>query len=230
MSNAFETERAPGPIRVLLVDDHPIFRAGIRCVLEAEGDLRVVGEAGSGEEGTELARELRPEVVAMDIAMPGCGGVEATHRIRRHADAPTVVMLTMRPEAGYAVASADAGALGYLTKQCTGAALREALRAAGRGEPCFSPSAMRLLASHRRDQLSRTPMPDPLRLLSSREREVLVRVAEGYTALEIGEQLQISGKTVDTYRHRVMSKLGLSHRSELVRLTLRYGLLTASTS
>ena len=216
------------PIRVLLVDDHAVVRAGLRALLEAEGDITVVGEAGTGEEGVLKAQGLRPDVVLMDLSMPGGGGLEATRRIVALEQVIRVLVLTVHEEEEHLLPVLDAGGSGYVTKQSADHELVEAIRTVASGDPHLYPSSARLLLERfRRRAGSRTPA-DPLHPLSDREREVLVLTAEGFNASEIGQRLGISSKTVDTYRQRLMEKLDLHHRSELVRFALRTGLLAAN--
>jgi two-component system, NarL family, response regulator NreC len=213
----------PKPISVLLVDDHAMFRAGIRALLEAEGRLEVVGEASSGDEAVDLVRELRPDVVVMDLSMPGSNGLEATRRIAALELHTSVLVLTVHAEEEYLVPVVEAGASGYLTKTSADTDLLEAIKVVSRGQVFLPPKATTLLlkqykASESDDAVS-------LKDLSTREQEVLALTAEGFSSREIGKKLFISPKTVDTYRSRIMDKLGLSHRSDLVRFALRVGLL-----
>lgn len=213
------------PIRVLLVDDHAVVRAGIRALLEVEDDLTVVGEAGTGEEGVLKASGLRPDVVLMDLSMPGGGGLEATRRIVELGHGIRLLVLTVHGEEEYMVPVLDAGASGYITKQSADYELVEAIRTVASGNTYLYPPAARLLLQRFRCSRKQGTSADPLHVLSDREREVLTRIAEGFNAPEIGEQLGISATTVDTYRQRGMEKLDLRHRSELVRFALRTGLL-----
>ena len=209
-------------IRVLLADDHAVLRAGLRALLEEEDGIVVVGEAEDGRQAVERAEELRPDVVVMDISMPGTDGLEATRRITSLDSGIRVVVLTMHGEENYLLPVVDAGASGYVTKTRADEDLIEAIRIAARGEVFLYPEATRmLLERYRRGE------EGELERLTERERDVLALTAEGYSSTEIGDKLIISPKTVDTYRSRVMSKLGLTHRSQLVQLALRTGLLRA---
>lgn len=210
-------------IRVVLADDHTIFRAGLRALLEAEMGIEVVGEASTGDEAIELVRELQPDIVVMDLSMPGSGGLEATRRIAALQIPTRVLVLTMHAEQEYLVPVLEAGASGYLTKTTADRKLIDAIRVVARGEVYLPPKATTLLLKEYR--AAGGEAPEALHQLSTREQEVLALTAEGFSSKEIGEKLFISPKTVDTYRARIMEKLGLNHRSELVRFALRAGLL-----
>ena len=210
--------------RILLVDDHAMFRAGIRALLESEERMSVVGEASSGDEAVDEVRALKPDVVVMDLSMPGSNGLEATRRIAALGLDTRVLVLTVHAEEEYLVPVVEAGASGYLTKTSADQDLIEAIRVVARGEVYLPPKATRLLLQQYRSAESNSDLAD-LHELSSREQEVLALTAEGFSSREIGKKLFISPKTVDTYRARIMDKLGLNHRSELVRFALRVGLL-----
>ncbi|MCG6988402.1 MAG: response regulator transcription factor [Gemmatimonadetes bacterium] len=209
--------------KILLVDDHAMFRAGIRALLEAEGRMVVVGEASSGDEAVDRVRQLKPDVVVMDLSMPGSNGLEATRRIAALELDTKVLVLTVHAEEEYLVPVVEAGASGYLTKTSADTDLIEAIRVVARGEVYLPPKATTLLLQ--RYKASEADESAGLHDLSTREQEVLALTAEGYSSREIGKKLFISPKTVDTYRSRIMDKLGLNHRSELVRFALRVGLL-----
>jgi two-component system response regulator NreC len=212
-------------IRILLVDDHVVLRAGLRALLESEDDMRVVGEASTGEDGIERAKHLKPDVVVMDISMPGAGGLEATRTITQETKSK-VLVLTMHAEEEYLLAVLEAGGSGYVRKTSADHDLVSAIRTVARDEVFLYPSAARLLLQgyRVRDEERET---SPLQKLTERERDVLSMTAEGFSSSEIGEKLFISPKTVDTYRSRIMQKLELHHRSELVRFALETGLLKA---
>jgi len=209
--------------RILLVDDHAMFRAGIKALLEAEGRMEVVGEASSGDEAVDKVRQLKPDVVVMDLSMPGSNGLEATRRIAALELDTKVLVLTVHAEEEYLVPVVEAGASGYLTKTSADNDLIEAIKVVARGEVYLPPKATTLLLQ--RYKASESDDTAGLHDLSTREQEVLALTAEGYSSREIGKKLFISPKTVDTYRSRIMDKLGLNHRSELVRFALRVGLL-----
>jgi DNA-binding NarL/FixJ family response regulator len=224
MDSASKESSGSGRIRILLADDHAVLRAGLRALLSAEPDMEVVGEAGDGQETVRQAEALRPDVIVMDIAMPGGGGLQATRAIRALGLPSKVLILTMHAEEQYLLPVIEAGGSGYVLKTGADSDLIEAIRVVSRDEVFLYPSAAKLLLSK---YLERTEADEAAAYdgLTPREREVLRLTAEGYTAQEIAERLVISPKTVDTYRQRVMEKLNLHHRSELVKYALRKGLL-----
>lgn len=215
-------------ILVLLVDDHTLMRTGVRMVLQAEPDMEVVGEAASGDEGVRMAIELRPDVVLMDLSMPGIGGLEATRQIAAANTGARVLVLTVHGEEEYLMPVLEAGGSGYVTKHSADTDLVEAVRVVARGDVFLYPSAATVLTRSLRTP--RNVHDDPVNLLSPREREVLTLTAGGYSSTEIGDRLHLSHKTVETYRQRLMDKLDLHHRSELVRFALSRGLLQAATA
>jgi len=200
-----------------------MFRAGIKALIEAAGKVEVVGEASSGDEAVDRVRELKPDVVVMDLSMPGSNGLEATRRIAALELDTHVLVLTVHAEEEYLVPVVEAGASGYLTKTSADTDLLEAIRVVARGQVFLPPKATTLLLKQYKAAESSDEVG--LRDLSTREQEVLALTAEGFSSREIGKKLFISPKTVDTYRSRIMDKLGLSHRSDLVRFALRVGLL-----
>ena len=212
------------PIQVLLADDHAMFRAGLRALLDAESNIEIVGEASNGDEAVDMARTEDPDIVIMDLSMPEADGLEATRRISALDLDVDVLVLTVHAEEEYLVPVVEAGASGYLTKTSADRDLVEAINVVAKGEVYLPPQATKLLlkeykAAEEGGEQSR------LHELSSREQEVLALTAEGFSSREIGEKLFISPKTVDTYRSRIMKKLELNHRSELVRFALKVGLL-----
>lgn len=212
-------------IRVLLVDDHALLRAGLKALLNAEDDIAVVGEASSGEEALDRASLLKPDVVVMDLSMPGIGGLEATRLMAQQGGA-RVLVLTMHPEDEYLLAVLEAGGSGYVRKTSADQDLIRAIRAVSRGEVFLYPSAAKILLQGYKVK-GEASENEPLEKLTDRERDVMAMTAEGFSSTEIGGKLFISPKTVDTYRSRIMEKLGLHHRSELVRFALKAGLLKA---
>jgi two-component system response regulator NreC len=216
----------PETVRILLVDDHAMLRAGLRALLEAEAGFQVVGEAGTGEEGVRLASQTRPDVVVMDLSMPGMGGLEAVRQIAALNQGMRVLVLTMHGEEEHLLPVLEAGGSGYVTKKSADEELIEAIHTVARGDVFLYPSGAKLLLRGLKAK-AEPGEEDPLDRLTEREREVLSFTVEGFSSSEIGKKLFISPKTVDTYRARIMEKLGLRHRSELVRFALRKGLLKA---
>jgi DNA-binding NarL/FixJ family response regulator len=204
-------------ITVMLVDDHPVVRDGLRGMLAAEPDLEVVGEAGSGAEAVAMARSLRPDVILMDLRMPGGDGATATGLIRAEVRTTHVVVLTTYDTDADILRAVDAGAAGYLLKDASRAELTAAVRAASRGETVLAPSVAGRLVQ----QVRNPTQPN----LSAREIEVLGLVARGHTNAEIGQRLHISEATVKTHLLRTFSKLDVSDRTAAVTTAMARGLL-----
>jgi two-component system response regulator NreC len=209
--------------KVLLVDDHAILREGLRMVLESQPQITVVGEAEDGRQAVEMAEQLHPDVVVMDIAMPNLNGLEATRQIKRRMPQIKVVILTMHENHQYLLQIVKAGATGAVLKRSAGAELVQAVKAAARGESFFSPSIASLLVEDYRLRLQGDV--DPIETLTDREREVLQLVAEGKTNQEIADQLFISIKTVQTHRAHIMEKLDAHDRTDLVKHAIRTGMI-----
>jgi DNA-binding NarL/FixJ family response regulator len=210
------------PIRVLVADDHTIVRSGIRHVLESEADFEVVGEAGSGSEAIMLASDLQPDVVVLDISMPGQSGLEVAAQLRG-SSAARVLILSMHNNAEYVLESVRAGAHGYLLKDTAASELRSAIRAVCRGESYFSPPvASRLTAAVRGEQALQRSQLDQL---TGREREVLLGIARGRTNKEIAAELGISHRTVETHRESLMRKLQIHTVAELTRFAIGAGVV-----
>ena len=216
-------------IRVVLVDDHAIVRTGLKAVLADAPEIDVVGEASGGNEAVDLLTRIAADVVVMDLSMSDGDGLTATREITGAGDGTRVLVLTMHAEEAYLEAVLEAGASGYLGKANADRDLVEAVHAVARGEIFVQPSAARVLAQGARRRDEQATERARYERLTDREREVMRLIAEGYTAPEIGEQLAISPKTVDTYKQRVNDKLGLTHRADYVKLALKLGLLQAPT-
>jgi DNA-binding NarL/FixJ family response regulator len=212
-------------IRVVLVDDHAIVRAGLKAVLGAAPEIEVVGEAAGGHEAIALLESTPADVVVMDLSMVDGDGMSATRTITSKSDSVRVLVLTMHAEEAYLEAVLEAGASGYLVKTSADRELVEAIRAVARGEVWVQPSAAKVLAQGARKREENATDRARYERLTERERAVMRLIAEGYTAPEIGEQLAISPKTVDTYKQRINDKLGLTHRADYVKLALKLGLL-----
>ena len=214
------------PIRVVLVDDHQLVRAGFRSVLHASTDITVVGEAAGGEEAVALATRMHPEVVVMDVEMPQGDGLTATRRLAELAPDVRVLVVTMYEEREKLLDALNAGARGYLSKSAAERELAEAIRVVASGDVYVRPAVARALAdSIEAAPLARTDARARLARLSEREQTVVLLTARGFNGPEIGRQLGITAKTVDTYKQRIEDKLGLSHRSEYVRFALEADLL-----
>lgn len=214
-------------IRLLVADDHPVVRAGLRMLLGAQPDMEVVGEAVDGATAVERALELRPDVVVMDITMRGTNGLAATREIVKRIPQTKVLVLTMHDSEEYLRQTLEAGATGYVLKQAADTELAVAIRAVQRGEiylyPAFTRVLLRDLTPNR--DTDGQAQRDSYELLSPREKEVLRMVALGHTNRKIADQLFLSVKTIETYRARVMEKLDLRTRAALVRYALLRGLL-----
>jgi two-component system response regulator NreC len=212
-------------ISLILADDHVVVRSGLRMLLEAQPDIEIVAEAESGEEAVDLVRELRPDVILMDIQMPGVNGIEATRRIQELAPSTAVLALTMHEDDQYFFEMLHAGASGYVPKRAAPNELLAAIRTVGRGEVFLYPSLQTRLV---RDYLKRAdPEEEPLLYdeLTPREREVLILIAEGLSNADIADKLVISVKTVDRHRENIMRKLNMHSRIDLVKYAIRMNLI-----
>lgn len=213
------------PIRVLIADDHGVVRAGLRALLSAEPDLLVVGEAPTGEEAVRLATHRQPDVLLMDISMPGMDGLEATRSLAEQAPQVRVLLLTVHEDPALLREALRAGAAGYVIKRAVESELINAIRASAAGDLYVHPSMTRGLFEEKR------PPPvdgGELAQLTPREIEVLRLIAEGCTNTQIADTLCLSPRTVESHRANVRAKLHLDSRADLVRFALRHGLLDTS--
>ena len=211
------------PLRVLIVDDHAVVRAGLRLLLRAEGDLEPVGEAANGKEAVCAAGELRPDVVLMDVVMPGMSGLEATPPVLEAAPGTKVLVLSMQDDPRYVLEAFSAGASGYVLKEAADREVVQAIREVAAGHRYVHPALGAELAA------SDVPEPEDADILSAREQDVLRLLALGHTNQEIGRMLSISVRTAESHRSHIMTKLRLTTRAELVRFALAGGLLSDAT-
>jgi DNA-binding NarL/FixJ family response regulator len=211
-------------IGVFLADDHAVVRDGLRFLLEAQNDITVTGEAADGREAVRSVQQNSPNVVVMDIAMAGLNGIDATQQIRETCPSTQVVILSMHANSEYIFRALKAGALGYVLKESAGNELVEAVRTAHRGRRFLS---RRITETVIDDYVSHHNVPfgpTPMDRLSAREREILQLVAEGQSSSKIAETLFLSVKTVETYRSRLMQKLGIKDIPSLVKFAIKHGL------
>ncbi len=211
---------------IMVVDDHELFRAGLRGIIAKEPTLKIVGEASSGEEAIRLARELKPNVILMDVELPGLSGLETTERILKVQPDVRVVVLTAHSEPPLPARLLDIGASGYLTKSCDARELTNAVKAVARGE--------RYIGSEIAQQLALSLLPgtpqSPFQELTARELEIALMLTQGMKPQSIAEVINVSPKTVATHKYNVYDKMGVSSEVELLRLALRYGLVKPDPS
>jgi two-component system response regulator NreC len=212
--------------RVLIADDHAILRSGLRILLTSQNEYEVVGEASSGMDALSLAEQLQPDLILLDLSMPSLGGLDALPMLRKLAPSARVLILTMHDDPQYLRQALKYGASGYVLKKAADAELLSAMHAVLRGEVYVHPSMTRILLEDMLPESQSANKNDVWDSLSEREQEVLKMVALGHTSAEIAEQLNLSAKTVETYRARGIEKLGLRTRASLVRFALQEGLIT----
>lgn len=213
-------------IRVLICDDHMMVRQGVRLVLQSEPDIELVGEAGRGDEAIDLATQLKPDVIIMDISLPDMSGIEATKKIKKAVPDTHIIGLTMHEEEPYVLELLKAGADAYIVKRSAAADLVNAIRAVMQGQAILDPVVTKAVVA---GYVSRPPIPTPGKdepnPLTPRETEVLILVAEGFTNAEIARKLYISEKTVQTHRSNILDKLNIHDRTEVVRYAIRQGMI-----
>ena len=220
-------------IRLMLVDDHQVIRTGLKSFLQTQPDFEVVAEASNGQEAITLALETRPDIIIMDISMPEMDGLEATRRLKEQWPQVTVLALTVHEDKFYFMKMLEAGASGYLTKQAASDELVQAIHTVANGHIYLQPALARWLLEDYQ-HLIESPSPEKpeeggtvgLKALSARERGVLEMVAQGLSNYEIGEKLNLSHKTIARHRERIMNKLNMHSRTELVKFAIRTGLIS----
>ena len=213
--------------RILVADDHAVLRSGLKLLINSQPDMHVVGEAGSHEEALRKARELKPDVMTLDLTMPGGTGVSVIESLSRECPQIRVVVLTMHDDAAYFRVAMAAGAYGYVVKQSADTELLDAIRCVARGKLY---TQVQLATASDRPAISPGSPKGSTNListLSDREREVLTMVAQGHTNQAVADRLDLSVKTVESYRARLMTKLGLHNRAELTQLAMEAGLLSS---
>ena len=213
-------------IRVLVVDDHTIVRDGICALLALAGDIEVVGEATNGSEALARVKELNPDVVLMDIAMPIMGGLEATRRLHKEFPKTKVLVLTQYDDKEYFFPVIESGASGFISKAAASSELTTGIRSVYRGDSYLSPSVTRFMVENYQHTAAERATQDPYNQLTEREREILKLLAEDHNTQEIAEMLVITPKTVEGHKTNLMAKLGLHNRVELVKYALRKGIIT----
>ena len=213
-------------IEVLLTDDHALVRTGIRRLLEDSGEVRIVGKASCGEDGVKLAQQLKPDVILMDVSMPGIGGVEACRRILQRDPTQKIIVLTIHNEQTFPKRMLEIGARGYLTKECGVDEMLLAIKQVVNGTAYIAPSIAQQLA------LSLLPgnQNNPIDRLSRREFQVMLMISHGLTNAEISEKLCLSPKTVSTYRLRLLEKLGAQNEVDLVKIAVEQGMVEFASS
>jgi DNA-binding NarL/FixJ family response regulator len=224
MSDSVLTPAASAKIRVILVEDHPVLRVGVASLLSAEDDLELVGEADNGVAGVRLARELEPDVVIMDVSLPQLGGAEATKRIKDSRPTQQILALSAHEDVAFARSLLEAGASGYALKRSACDELVRAVRIVAAGGTYVDPSLTGVLVGTQQRRATPRSMPAAVSL-SERESEVIRLIAQGYTSKEIAQTLNLSPRTLETYKSRAMAKLSLASRAELIRYAARSGWL-----
>ena len=208
-------------INVMLVDDHDLVRSGIKRILTDVGDIEVVAEADSGEQAVRQAREIRPDVILMDLSMPGIGGMEATRKITRSMPGAKIIAVTIHEDEPFPARLLEAGAVGYLTKGCDVREIVEAIKSVYLGEQYLTPEVAQKLALSFVNHRDKAPLEE----LTQREIQVMLMIVKGEPNKQISEKLCLSPKTTSTYRYRLFEKLGVINDVELTRFAIRHGLI-----
>jgi DNA-binding NarL/FixJ family response regulator len=213
------------PVTVFIVDDHGIVRDGLRLIVEAQAnDMKVVGEAGDGREGVRQIKEICPDVVLMDIVMPGLDGIDATQKITELCPSTHVIILSMYGSKEHIFRALEAGAQGYILKESAGKEVSKAIRTVSAGHRYLSHRVTETMIDDYLYSRRNAPIKSPVERLSPRERQILKLVAEGKSSAEIGDLMFLSPKTVETYRSRLMGKLHIRHITDLVKFAIQHGL------
>jgi len=213
-------------IRVLIADDHTLVRDGIRSMLTLVADVEVIGEATNGREAVEKTKQLAPDVILMDLAMPIMSGLDAIRRIRREFPGTKVLALTQYDDSEYVIPVIEAGARGFVTKMAAFSELATAIQAVYNGDSFLSPSAAAALVEECQQKTTAEGEKDPYQLLTDRERETLKLVVEGHTTREIADMLVVSPKTIEWYKTSLMKKLNIHNRTDLIKFAIRKRLIT----
>lgn len=212
-------------IRLLISEDHLLVRAGIRALLEKAGDIHILGEASNGQEAVEMVRELRPDVVIMDIMMPRLNGIQAAEKIQEFKLPTRILLLSMYSDAGFIHRALQCGVKGYVLKSSVSDELLQAVRAVAGGQTFLSAPISEMLEADAANPVSPGREGDPFAALSPREKEIMQLIAEGHTSVEIAKILFISDKTVEKHRIRLMKKLNVRNVAGLVRLAIKHRLV-----
>ena len=213
-------------IRIVLAEDHAVVREGVRAILEAEADFSIVGETGDGLEAVQLAASKAPDVLVVDLMMPGLSGLEVIRQVRRHSPETRIVVLSMHDDEAYVLEALQNGASAYMLKRSRAAELKKAVREVARGRRYLGPPlSERAIETYLRALQEEAVLEDPYAFLTNREREVLHLTVAGQTSTIIGEQLSISPRTVEKHRSNLMQKLDVHNKAELVQYALSRGLI-----
>jgi len=213
-------------VRVLLAEDHSVVRTGLRLIIDHEEDMAVVGEAEDGLQAIQKAHEVRPDVIVMDMTMPGLGGLEATRQIKRDLPDTHILFLTIHDNEEYFFQAVQAGADGYVTKSSPAWEVLTAIRTVHQGDYYLNPSVAKMLVGDYLERVKQGGKRDPYDALSDREREILHLIATGHSNREIADVLNISEHTVHNHRARLMEKLGVHDRLELLKYAIRRGIIS----